>query len=281
MTDAVKNLLRPTQVRESQEELSRIDAMLNAPPHIRSKISDPRAMASRRHRLKAELEEFTPKPYSTAEKDKAIADFHRLGEEIKVGMPSDEVMRRNPPGAVQQHQAWERRNKAKVLARKHIGLRLATSGDLDDTLGDAAINVELLRKRATYHDLPLDGAQIPRTTDYHMPAMPDSVVLNDADIELLKTIAPNVANALGTLPAEMRSEVKALLAKYRTESVEPAPAAVPAAAPTPAKAKGALNPAMQRVANLRVLCKKHGINSFRMNVEMMTAALKEKGVEVE
>lgn len=270
-----KNLLRPRQVQEGREELRRIDEMLNAPPHIRTKISDPRGMASRKQRLKAELEEFTPKPFTESERTGARRLFEGLQEEIAVGMPSSEEMRRNPPGAVQKHQAWEKRNKKKVLKWKEIGLRLQASGDLDDTLGEAAINVELLRKHSTGYDLSLDGAQIPRKTDYHMPAQPDSVVLSDEQVATLEEIEPDLAKQLALLSPAVRSQVKQALQKFMAESAEPA-------APAPAKPpKKALPPAMQRVLDLQKLCKEHGINSFRMKVGAMAAALAAKGVTVE
>ena len=260
-----KNLLRPRQVQEGREELRRIDEMLSAPPHIRTKISDPRGMSARRHRLKAELEEFTPKPFAASEKDAAVRDFGRLKKEIAVGMPSSEEMRRNPPGAVQKHQAWERRNKTKVLKMKEIGLRLQASGDLDDTLGEAAINVELLRNHSTGFDLPLDGAQIPRKTNYHMPAQPDSVVLSDEQVKTLEQVEPDLAKQLALLSPEVRSQVKLALQKFMAESAEPTPPAKP----------------LQRIARLRQACKANGINSFGKRIPQMVELLAAKGVTVE
>lgn len=266
------NLLRETQVRECREELSRLDGMLNAPPHIRSRV-DVQEAHRRRGRLRRELEAQTPQPYDAREKDAAVRRFHQLGEEIKVGMPSSEVMRRNPPGAVQQHQAWERRNKKKVLERKHIGLRLHATGDLDPVLGEAAINIELLRDHSTGRDLAMDGAQIPKTSDFHFGApRPESVVLSDEQISTLQEVDPELAGQLALMDSETRGKVKAILQKFIAESAEPA---------TPEKPKRVLHPAMQRMTNLRSLCKANGINSHKMKADDMAAALRAKGIEVE
>jgi hypothetical protein len=264
MSDIAKNLLRPRQVQESREELSRIEGMLNAPSHVRSKISDPRAMAARAHRLKDELDKFTPKAFSPTEKDVAVRAFNRLRDEIAVGMPSSEEMRRNPPGAVQKHQSWERRNKTKVLEWKNIGLRLQASGDLDDALGDAAINVELLRNHSTNRDLSMDGAQIPKATDYHFPPQPESVVLSDAQIATLDKIDPDLSRQLALMPAEMRLQVKEILQKFMSESAEPA---------SPGRA--------YRIAKLRRVCKENGVNSFGKSIREMVDLLSAKGITIE
>lgn len=274
----IKNLLRPRQVQEAKDELRRIDDTLNSPPHIRSKISDPRMMAARRHRLREELDEYTPKPYAEHEKDAAVKRRQQLAEEIKSGMPSDEVMRRNPPGAVAFHQAWERKNKKNVLEWKHIGLRLHASGDLHDTLGEAAVNVETLRKHSSGFDLAMDGAQIPKKTDFHIPPKPDSVVFGDAEIKALEEVKPDLANKLAMMDADTRRSIKGILERFFDESAPVAEAPKPE--PAVVKKKP-LNPGMQRMANLRALCKREGINSWGMKTEKMVEALKAKGVAAE
>ena len=50
--------------------------------------------------------------------------LRQLTKEIQVGMPTAESMRKAPPGAVKDHLAWERTNKARIAEWKNLQLRL-------------------------------------------------------------------------------------------------------------------------------------------------------------
>lgn len=209
------NLYRPNQVEEARAELARLDATLQAPPHIRGKISDVRSMSKRQKRLKADIEKYEPRAFSSAERDAAVQEFGRLESEIKVGMLSSEEMRRNPPGAVNRHIAWENRNKGKIARWKHLGLRLAAGGDMRGDVGAAqdAVNIELLRPLSNgARSLSMEGAQIPKTAEIHIGSDPaGTVTFSMAEIEALQALAPHLAGSLAVLDNEARAEIKTML----------------------------------------------------------------------
>jgi hypothetical protein len=217
------NLMKPNQVQEAKEELAHIDATLNAPPHVRARISDPRAMQKRRRALREQLDRYTPRPYARSELDAAIKEFNRLADEIHRDMPSSAEMRRNPAGAVGKHMSWEKRNETNIPCYKHIGLRLLATGAVPDSLkhGGDITNVERLRPLDTPNDL-VDGAQIPKTTDYHFGAeVATSVLFSDEELKAADELDPDIAGAL----AVMDNEQRAILKRHIQEMLNPVPAA--------------------------------------------------------
>lgn len=207
-------LLRPNQVQEMAEEIETLEKTINSPGHIRAQITDIGAMRKRLLRLRSDRERLTPRAYSAEEKDAAVAEFEALAEKIGAGMPSSEVMRRNPPGAVSQHNAWQNRTKKFIARYKHIALRLMAGGDVPASLrnqGDVA-NVELLRPLKTSHDVSMHGAQIARKTDIHIGSDPVGTVLFTAEEEAaLMDMAPALAGSLAVLDNDARAQIKGLL----------------------------------------------------------------------
>ena len=130
----MKTLLRPSQRVALQEDLQQAEEKLTNPemaPYLQHK-----ADAQRQHRaLKKALEDGSPEPFASGvEKDQAAARARDLRDEILVGMPSQEEMRRNPTGAVSKHMQWEKANKAKILEWKRTVQRLdPASDDMDLT----------------------------------------------------------------------------------------------------------------------------------------------------
>ena len=122
--------------------------------------------------------------------------------EITTGMLSKEEMRKAPPGAVDNHIAWERRNKTRIAEWKHIMLRLtAGSGDRD------AANLE--RHRPTASTMNMDGALIPGKTIL----LPETttglgVTFTDAQIAVLRQLSPEIADRIGSLDNATRATVK-------------------------------------------------------------------------
>jgi hypothetical protein len=214
--DDTTDLLRPNQIADAREELSRLNEMLNAPPHIRSRISDPGELRKRTRNLTAELEKYSPRPYSASEKDAALREFVEVSAQIQDGMPSSEEMRRNPPGAVGKQIAWQARTKKAVQRFKHIALRLMAGGDVPDSLrntGDVA-NIERLRPLKTVNQLAMDGAQIAKKSDIHIGDDPAGTVLfSEAEMALLGEIAPAVVGALGVMDNATRAGIKDMLAR--------------------------------------------------------------------
>lgn len=265
------HLLRPSQVLEANEEIARLDAMLQAPPHIAGKISDRGGMRRRRDRLKADTEKQLPRAYSPSERDAAVREFSTLSTEIQAGMPSSEEMRRNPPGAVGKQLAWAKRTKKPVARYKHIALRLLAGGDVPDSLkyeGDVA-NIERLRPLTTSGQLAMDGAQIPKKVDIHIGADPvNAVTFSDEEIALLTKTSPEAAAQLALLSNETRTAFKTLL---RMSMMTPPPAA--------RVKKVRIDVANNEWSRMKRAAKKAGFNSQGMKRDALLAALQSKGVE--
>lgn len=251
------NLLRPHQVVEAKEELQQLTATLNAPPHVRSRISDIGQMRQRRDNLSKELEKFTPRAFGTDERDTAIREFRNLESSIRQGMPSSEEMRRNPPGAVGKQIAWDKAKRGDVLRYKNLALRLQAGGDLPpDMKYEADIaNIERLRPLTTERQLSMDGAQIPKVTDIHIGADPVGTVLfSDEEEAALADLNPDVAGSLAVLGNDDRAAIKAILARAMS-----APETAPAAAEVKAE-----KPELQNLTfgEMQSLAKQNGMSVF-------------------
>jgi len=277
-----RHLLRPSQIQEANEEIAHLEGMLNAPPHIAGRISDRGGMVRRLRTLKRETEEQSPKPYAERERDAALREFDALGEAIKEGMPSSEEMRRNPPGAVGRNIAWQKRTKKAVARFKHIAMRLLAGGDVPAHLrhaGDIA-NVERLRPWTTPQQLSMDGAQIPKTADFHLGEA-NSVVLSDEEIEQVKAVDPEIEKTLALLSGDQRAAVKEMLRKMvngaapaqaesTPEEEKFAPMKLPSGRPTKAASHRRM---------LETLAKRNNVDSFGRTNEAIEADLKAKGIE--
>lgn len=207
MTDTVaelkldtKPLLRPHQLADAQDERRTLEAKMRS-PHIQDKGE----VAKQIKRLDASLNQQTPKPFVGKDLDKAIEFERELREKIVQGMPSHEEMRKAPPGAIDKHLNWEKRNKVNVELWKNLMLRL----NHDSTDRDVA-NFE--KHRPTASRLNMDGAQI-TGTQYYLPpegaALP--VKFNDEEIKFLKDVSPQLADKLAMLSNEDRAQVKKAL----------------------------------------------------------------------
>ena len=217
---AVPNLLRPEQVADTNEEISRLEAAIRHPA-----AQDRPLMARQVRALKQTLATLSPQPYVGKELDAAVAEEARLRAQIVEGMPTAAEMRRNPAGggtmsgAVHKHMAWERRNKAAIAKWKHLRLRLhAGSNDSD------VANLEPFRPTSGSMDLSV--AQITRP-DIHLPpagAAP-GVVFSDEEVALLHEVDAGLAEALAVMDNAQRGLVLEFVRKVATgetvKSVKP------------------------------------------------------------
>jgi hypothetical protein len=98
-------------------------------------------LVSRVRHIEDSLEKNSPPSQLPGEtKDALYSRKLELEKDIAENMPSHEVMRRNPAGAVDWHLKWEKENKARILEWKNIQRTL----NPDDDSKDLA-NVEMLR----------------------------------------------------------------------------------------------------------------------------------------
>ena len=193
-----KSLLRPDQVDSAKDEIKNLEAKLQ-----NKHIEDKGEVQKQLRRTRKDFETQVPRPpENREEEDRMVKRSKHLLSEILPGMCSQEEMRKNPPGAVDKHMAWEKKNKPKILEWKHIMLRLtAGSGQRD------VANFE--RHRPVTSTLSMDNAQIPGKQIF----LPDpdagrGVTFSEAQIAMLRQLSPEIADRLGSLSNAQRTEVK-------------------------------------------------------------------------
>lgn len=159
----MKNLLRPLQLAEAESEQKSLEAKLLRPE------ADKGAVNGQLRRLKHQTEKQAPVMPTGKIKDALIKETESLLAKISEGMPSQEEMRKNPPGAVDKHMNWEKRNKTNIIAWKNGMLRLNAGTDNVDI-------ANLEKHRPTRSELNMNGAQITGTR-VHLP--PGEVALHN------------------------------------------------------------------------------------------------------
>ena len=192
-----KPLLRPDQVESAKDEIKNLEAKLQ-----NKHIEDKGEVSRQLRRARRDFETQVPvAPASGEEEGRMVARSRELLSQITVGMCSMEEMRKAPPGAVDKHRAWEKRNKARIMEWKNIMRRLtAGSGDRD------AANLEKHRPRTS--SLNMDNAQIPGKQFFMPETSGPAVTFSDDQIEALRTLDPELADKLAVLSNPQRSVVK-------------------------------------------------------------------------
>ena len=151
---------RERKAREQEKDW--IGGILNQPAWALKDLTSERRgnLVRRRNHLEDDLEENAPPTdLSGATKNSLYQEQKEIEAQIRDGMPTVEVMRRNPPGAVDMHIRWETRNKDRILRWKNLK-RLQ---DPDNEEKDFT-NVEMLRPSGITQGMATDfmmGAQIP------------------------------------------------------------------------------------------------------------------------
>jgi hypothetical protein len=190
-----KPLLRPDQLERAKEEISTLEAKLKN-PLIQDKGQVQKQLVNAR-RL---TEQQTPVPPQDSEEEgRMVRRSKELLGKILEGMPSQEEMRKAPPGAVDKHLRWERRNKQSILEWKNLQLRLRPGE------GEAA-NLE--RFRPTTSTLNMDSAQI-QGKQFFMPnTTGPSVVFTDEQLAMLRKLSPEIADQISMMSNDQRAMVK-------------------------------------------------------------------------
>ena len=193
-----KPLLRPAQLEEMQNQVKIAEAKLTS-PHI----TDKGAARMQLIRTRKTLEEQTPRaPVDAAEEGRMVAREKSLRDELITGMPSQEEMRKAPPGAVDKHMGWETRNKKKILEWKNLRLRLMP-GERE------AANLE--RFRPVGSTLSMDNAVVSTKQIYIPDNVGDTVTFNDEELAALRAIKPQLAESIGAMSNGQRAVVKELV----------------------------------------------------------------------
>ena len=207
MKDLNQNLLRYNQREELKAEIASYDAQL---PH--AKGDDAALIRNRRIRTQKQLETQSPEPLTGKEKDKLALLEKKLREKITHNMPTEEVMRKNPAGAVDWHQRWEKANKK--LVRMWKSCRIQLNPDSSDK--DLA-NIDRYRPSGQTDRMRTD-AQIPGLMSYgNIPEElwpfpePQNTALAQVQRHYDENVAENdVDTAIGTMEKlETESDSKA------------------------------------------------------------------------
>ena len=194
-----KPLLRPAQAEEARNEIKSLEARLQS-PHIEDKGEVHRQL----RRVRETMERQMPRaPSSGEEEGRMVRRGAELLDEILVGMPSQEEMRKAPPGAVDKHMKWEARNKIKIQEWKNLQLRLCP--------GEAeAANLE--RHRPVASSLNMDNAHVPGKMFFLPPegtGLP--VTFSDEQLAVLHSLDPVLAGRVGQMTNRQRAEVKEIV----------------------------------------------------------------------
>lgn len=192
MKDLKTNLLRYHQREELKDEIKSLDYGLK---HAQGE--DVGILVNRRRKSQTQLDSQSPEPLTGPEKDKLFSLEKKLREKITHNMPTEEVMRKNPTGAVDWHQRWEK--AAKPLIRMWKNVRIQLNPDNSDR--DLA-NIERYRPVGAYtHGLRTD-AQISghmsygNISDDEWPfAKPENTALDQAKRVYADTDAESDVNA--------------------------------------------------------------------------------------
>ncbi len=155
MKDLNKPLLRFHQREQLNNDISQAETML-----AHAKPDDRATIKANIDRSKRQLHEQSPEPLTGKEKDTLNTLEKKLLTRIRTNMPTDEVMRKNPAGAVDWHQKWERANKKLIRMWKNVKVQLnPDSADRDLS------NIERFRPVGQMDRLRSD-AQIPGVISY-------------------------------------------------------------------------------------------------------------------
>ena len=195
------NLMRPTQVKETKDQVNRLEYMLKQPD-----LQDRSLAMKQLKNMKHELDTRVPTPFRSDEIDKAVEMEEGLREKMLEGMPTQEEMRRAPHGAIGKHQNWERRNKSDLLKWKYLSQRIHAGSENSDTA-----NFERFRP-STGTSLDIKDAFIPKTIDFFgLESAGSGVVMSDDQSEVLKEMDPEIHSMMAVLPNEARMQVLKLV----------------------------------------------------------------------
>ncbi len=141
LNDPKGNLLRPPQMMEHLQDIRTAQSQLENP-----NVQDKGAVRARIGNLKRQYESQAPRPVTDgATKDALAKKAETLLAEILPGMLSQEEMRKNPAGSVDQHMRWERANKPKIKLWKKLMCTLNADQSDPDTWDRDAANLERFR----------------------------------------------------------------------------------------------------------------------------------------
>lgn len=138
-----KRFFTKNEREEREGHINRMKHQLRQPAWVNDALGGdtPAQLAKGIRAMEDELEEYSPPATLEGSTRDALAKRQvELRESIKEGMLTHEEMRRNPPGAVDQHRKWERAKKDAITEYKNVSRALEPFSDAKDLA-----SVELFR----------------------------------------------------------------------------------------------------------------------------------------
>lgn len=211
--ETTKNLMRPSQIVETKDELQRLEKQIKH-PDVQDRPTMLRQIKAMKHKLDTE----TPTPFSSGEIDKAVREEAALREKLTGQMLSAEEMRRMKKDSAHKHLAFEQHNKQDILRWKYLRQRLYAGSD-DPNVA----NLEAFRPHGRPADQLIEGL-VPHK-DIHLPkAVPvPGAVMSDAERDALRAIDPELLDRMAMMTGEQRAQVLALVRKLSEGEVKAEP----------------------------------------------------------
>lgn len=122
-----RNLLRPNQHQLLQEEVASLKEQLKDPA-----IQFKNKVVRRVREVEKQLEVGSPQSLQGEQKDRVARRVKTLVDKVRVGMLTNEELRKAPVGAVDRLRKWERHNKKDITELKN-GLLMLAAGQGDYT----------------------------------------------------------------------------------------------------------------------------------------------------
>lgn len=223
-----KVLLRPHQMVQHEQDLQQCETDLaNAGVKMKGIVRQ------RKKALEKQYLDQAPQPITDPMlRDKVAKRITQLEEQIKVGLPTAEEMRKATNITVEQHRKWERANKPKIKEWRNLLRQLNTDTSDPDTHDRSLGDIERLRPMSAQDRLRTDGfitgkmsyGAVPQENWDLVFDPPQNTALQQA-IRAQEETAPVKQKRVMT--EEQREQRKAILAKARAaRKINQAPAPV-------------------------------------------------------
>jgi len=185
------------------DELKFLDGTLNQPAWMSKGMTGDqrRTLTNRRNHIEDDLKQNAPPTDLSGMTRDALSKLEKqLREEWLRGMPTAEVMRRNPAGAVDKNMRWQTANKDRIMAWKNTMRLLEPDNDEKDYT-----NIERFRSQGITQDMAatyMMSGQIPG---------------NFAMTELAKANWPENMREYGTVDSVLRQAERGEIAEQAAE----------------------------------------------------------------
>jgi len=152
-----KVLLRPHQMVNYQQDIAECEADMKNP-----RIQNRGQVAKRKRQLEQQYHDQAPQPITDPIlRDKVAKAITALKDEIRVGMRSEEEMRKGTPFTVEQHRKWEMANKKKIGVWRNLERQLHTDTSSPEMWDRSLGDTERLRPHSVEQSRYVADAFIP------------------------------------------------------------------------------------------------------------------------